>query len=104
MEADGAPRAPLTLTKDGKFLGGLAGGTVILLAAAFLEGDLRLVGLLDIAPFGLAAVQALRDADPAEIVIAVPAAPESTWREFAGLVDDVVCATMPTPFPGCGAP
>ena len=45
-----------------------------------------------------AAVQALREAQPAQIVIAVPAAPESTCREFAGLVDDVVCATMPTPF------
>ena len=45
-----------------------------------------------------AAVQALREAEPAQIVIAVPAAPESTCREFAGLVDDVVCASMPTPF------
>ncbi len=50
----------------------------------------------------LAAVQALREADPAEIVIAVPAAPESTCREFAGIVDDVVCATMPTPFLAVG--
>ena len=45
-----------------------------------------------------AAVQALREAEPAHIVIAVPAAPESTCREFASLVDDVVCASMPTPF------
>ncbi|OSC24431.1 hypothetical protein B8W69_21475 [Mycobacterium vulneris] len=45
-----------------------------------------------------AAVQALREAEPAHIVMAVPAAPESTCREFAGLVDDVVCASMPTPF------
>ena len=50
----------------------------------------------------LAAVQALREAEPAEIVIAVPAAPESTCREFAGIVDDVVCATMPTPFLAVG--
>jgi len=49
-----------------------------------------------------AAVQALRDADPAGIVIAVPAAPESTCREFAGIVDDVVCASMPTPFLAVG--
>lgn len=49
-----------------------------------------------------AAVQALREADPAEIVIAVPAAPESTCREFAGIVDDVVCASMPTPFLAVG--
>lgn len=50
----------------------------------------------------LAAVQALREREPAEIVIAVPAAPESTWREFAGLVDDVVVATMPHPFLAVG--
>jgi erythromycin esterase-like protein/predicted phosphoribosyltransferase len=50
----------------------------------------------------LAAVQALRESEPAQIVIAVPAAPESTWREFAGLVDDVVCATMPHPFMAVG--
>ncbi|WP_179473328.1 erythromycin esterase family protein [Mycolicibacterium vinylchloridicum] len=49
-----------------------------------------------------AAVQALRESEPAEIVIAVPAAPESTCREFAGLVDDVVCASMPTPFLAVG--
>ena len=50
----------------------------------------------------LAAIQALREADPAEIVIALPAAPESTCREFAGIVDDVVCASMPTPFLAVG--
>ncbi|MGO9153997.1 erythromycin esterase family protein [Mycobacterium sp.] len=49
-----------------------------------------------------AAVQALRDCEPAHIVIAVPAAPESTCREFAGMVDDVVCASMPTPFLAVG--
>ena len=50
----------------------------------------------------MAAVQALRDAEPAEIVIAVPAAPESTCREFAAIVDDMVCASMPTPFLAVG--
>jgi erythromycin esterase-like protein len=50
----------------------------------------------------LAAVQALREREPAQIVIAIPAAPESTWREFAGLVDDVVCASMPHPFLAVG--
>jgi erythromycin esterase-like protein/predicted phosphoribosyltransferase len=49
-----------------------------------------------------AAVQALRDAQPAHIVIAVPAAPESTCREFAAVVDDVVCASMPNPFLAVG--
>jgi len=50
----------------------------------------------------MAAVQALRDAQPAEIVVAVPAAPESTCREFAGIVDGMVCASMPTPFLAVG--
>lgn len=50
----------------------------------------------------LAAVQALREMEPAEIVIAVPAAPESTCREFSAIVDDVVCASMPTPFLAVG--
>jgi len=50
----------------------------------------------------LAAVQALRESEPAEIIIAVPAAPESSCRQFAGIVDDVVCASMPTPFLAVG--
>lgn len=50
----------------------------------------------------LAAVNALRDAHPAQIVVAVPAAPESTCREFAGLVDEMVCASMPSPFLAVG--
>nr|WP_090344477.1 erythromycin esterase family protein [Mycolicibacterium malmesburyense]CRL76019.1 erythromycin esterase [Mycolicibacterium malmesburyense] len=50
----------------------------------------------------LAAIQALRESDPAQIVVAVPAAPESTCREFAGIADDVVCASMPTPFLAVG--
>lgn len=49
-----------------------------------------------------AAIQALREADPAELVVAVPAAPESTCRELSGIVDDVVCASMPTPFLAVG--
>jgi erythromycin esterase-like protein/predicted phosphoribosyltransferase len=46
----------------------------------------------------LAAVNALRELGPAEIVVAVPAAPESTCRELSAVVDDVVCATTPSPF------
>ncbi len=45
-----------------------------------------------------AAVQALRDRDPAAIVIAVPAAPHSSYREFAELADDLICASTPEPF------
>ncbi|MBN9635517.1 MAG: erythromycin esterase family protein, partial [Actinobacteria bacterium] len=50
----------------------------------------------------LAAVQALREADPKEIVVAVPAASESSCRQFAGLADDVVSASMPNPFRAVG--
>lgn len=49
-----------------------------------------------------AAVRALREMRPAEIIVAAPAAPESTWREFRGIADDVVVATMPTPFRAVG--
>ena len=45
-----------------------------------------------------AAIQALRQHEPARVVVAVPAAPESTCRELAGVVDEVVCATTPSPF------
>ena len=69
----------------------LAGRTVILVDDGLATGARM-----------FAAVQALRDMSPAEIVVAVPAAPESTCREFAGLVDDVVCASMPTPFLAVG--
>jgi len=49
-----------------------------------------------------ATVDALRQQDPAQIVVAVPAAPESTCRELQTMVDDVVCATMPFPFRAVG--
>jgi erythromycin esterase-like protein/predicted phosphoribosyltransferase len=69
----------------------LAGKTVILVDDGLATGASM-----------LAAVQALREMEPAEIVIAVPAAPESTCREFSAIVDDVVCASMPTPFLAVG--
>jgi erythromycin esterase-like protein/predicted phosphoribosyltransferase len=46
----------------------------------------------------LAAIHALRERHPAQVVVAVPAAPESTCRELGAVVDDVVCATTPSPF------
>jgi erythromycin esterase-like protein/predicted phosphoribosyltransferase len=46
----------------------------------------------------LAAVNAVREQHPAQIVVAVPAAPESTCRELSAVVDEVVCATTPSPF------
>lgn len=45
-----------------------------------------------------AAVDSIRRQEPARIVVAVPAAPESTCRELGAMVDDMVCATMPFPF------
>lgn len=45
-----------------------------------------------------AAVEALRRLGPARIVVAVPAAPESTCEELRREVDEVVCATTPSPF------
>lgn len=45
-----------------------------------------------------AAIQAVRAQEPARIVAAVPAAPESTCRELQAEVDEVICAVMPEPF------
>jgi predicted phosphoribosyltransferase len=50
-----------------------------------------------------AAIQSLRRLRPARIVVAVPAAPESTCQELASMVDEVVCATAPSPFVAVGA-
>jgi erythromycin esterase-like protein/predicted phosphoribosyltransferase len=49
------------------------------------------------------AVEALRRYGPAKIVVAVPAAPESTCRELGMIADEVVCATTPSPFLAVGA-
>jgi erythromycin esterase-like protein/predicted phosphoribosyltransferase len=50
----------------------------------------------------VAAIQGLRTLLPARIVVAVPAAPASTCRELEDLVDEVVCATTPSPFMAVG--
>jgi putative phosphoribosyl transferase len=49
-----------------------------------------------------AAVAALRQQDPARIVIAVPVAPPETIADFQKRVDEVVCLATPTPFLGVG--
>jgi erythromycin esterase-like protein/predicted phosphoribosyltransferase len=49
-----------------------------------------------------AAIDALRLHRPARIVVAVPAAPQSTCQELAAIVDEVVCATTPSPFLAVG--
>jgi predicted phosphoribosyltransferase len=49
-----------------------------------------------------AAIVALRLLRPARVVVAVPTAPESTCQELAAEVDEMVCATMPSPFLAVG--
>jgi erythromycin esterase-like protein/predicted phosphoribosyltransferase len=50
-----------------------------------------------------AAVLAVRRLDPARVVVALPAAAESTYQELDEMVDEVVCATTPSPFLAVGA-
>ncbi|HLF82778.1 MAG TPA: phosphoribosyltransferase family protein, partial [Blastocatellia bacterium] len=50
-----------------------------------------------------AAVAALRQKQPARIVVAIPVAPRSTLREFASEAEEVVCVLAPEePFDGVG--
>jgi putative phosphoribosyl transferase len=50
----------------------------------------------------LAAVQALRQKQPARIIMAVPTAPPETCHEMRSQADDVVCAITPEPFYSVG--
>jgi predicted phosphoribosyltransferase len=50
----------------------------------------------------LAAVRALKQQQPARIVVAVPIAAPETCEQLAREVDDVVCAAMPEPFHAVG--
>lgn len=49
-----------------------------------------------------AAVNALREHDPAKIVVAVPTAPPETCSEFEDIVDEIVCLETPRDFMGVG--
>jgi len=49
-----------------------------------------------------AAVEALRQQQPARIVVAVPIAAPETCAELSGEVDDIVCAVTPQPFHAVG--
>jgi predicted phosphoribosyltransferase len=49
-----------------------------------------------------AAVQAVRAQEPATIVVAVPVGSPETCRQFANLVDEVVCARTPVYFSSVG--
>ena len=49
-----------------------------------------------------AAINALRQMKPAQIVVAVPVAPASTYDHLRGEVDDLICLATPEPFYGVG--
>ncbi len=49
-----------------------------------------------------AAINALREHRPREIVVAVPTGPAETCSELEGMVDEVICLTTPSPFLGVG--
>lgn len=50
-----------------------------------------------------AALTALRQQEPARLVLAVPVAPPETVRRLAAIADDVVCLEQPEPFWAVGA-
>jgi putative phosphoribosyl transferase len=49
-----------------------------------------------------AAIQALRQMQPARLVLAVPVAPASTWEWLRTVVDEIVCLDLPEPFAAVG--
>jgi predicted phosphoribosyltransferase len=49
-----------------------------------------------------AAVRAVRQQQPAQIVVAVPVASPIVCEEFRTEVDEIVCAKTPEPFYGVG--
>jgi len=49
-----------------------------------------------------AGIRALRQANPAALVLAIPVAPPSTCARLRPEVDELVCLEMPKPFYGVG--
>lgn len=49
-----------------------------------------------------AAVQAVRQRNPARVVVAVPVGARDTCSDMAALADEVMCARMPEPFSAVG--
>jgi predicted phosphoribosyltransferase len=50
----------------------------------------------------LAAIQALRQQQPARIVVAVPIAAPETCEQLRAVADEVICAVTPEPFYAVG--
>lgn len=69
----------------------LAGKTVILVDDGIATGASM-----------LAAIRAIRTAGPAKIVVAVPVAPPSAYRQLSGDADDVVSVWVPPSFMAVG--
>jgi len=70
----------------------LKGGTAILIDDGLATGaSMR------------AALKALRQHEPARVVVAVPVAPPDTCRDLRDDAGEVVCAETPEPFYGVGA-
>ena len=78
--------------RDGRPMPALEGKTVIVVDDGLATGSSM-----------RAAIAALRRYRPARIAAAVPAAPKSTCEELTTLVDEVICATTPSPFLAVGA-
>jgi putative phosphoribosyl transferase len=49
-----------------------------------------------------AAIQALRQMQPARLVLAVPVAPASAWEWLRTVVDEIMCLQLPEPFKAVG--
>jgi putative phosphoribosyl transferase len=79
------------LYRGGRELPDLEGKTVILVDDGLATGATM-----------RAAALALRELNPAKIVVAVPVAAEETCRQFEDVVDHVVCAVTPRPFYAVG--
>jgi predicted phosphoribosyltransferase len=77
--------------RDGRAAPDIAGKTVILVDDGLATGSTM-----------RAAVEALRQEEPARVVVAVPTAAPETCQEIAALVDDMVCAMTPEPFYAVG--
>ncbi len=75
------------LYRDGHPMPDVSGRTVILIDDGLATGATM-----------HAALRALRQQQPARLIVAVPVAAPSTCLEFLGEADDVICAQTPDPF------
>src|SRR5262245_18523643 len=77
--------------RDGRPFPAVRGRTVILIDDGLATGSTM-----------RAAVEALRQRRPAQVIVAVPVAAASTCEEFKAIADDVICAETPEPFHAVG--